>query len=357
MKRKHKKNKKSNPSAEAASEVANPSTMAIAIPGSILENAQSSELKSYLAGQIARAACIYQIDEVVVYDDLGVKNASSSDEDDLRVRKSCKQFASILQYLECPQYLRKLFFPIQKDLQFCGLLNPLDSQHHLRQHSEFPYREGVTTGKKVKEGSQTCFVNVGLLNDVKVNQQLDENLRVTVRLDPGQDLKSKKLHGSVVSPAEPRRETGIYWGYAVRVAASLTEVFTKSPHPDGYDLTLGTSDKGDSVATIAPASLAFNHALVVFGGLQGLEAALEADDKLDIDDPALLFDHYLNTVPHQGSRTVRTEEAVLISLAALEERWKPKVKSREFTFADSIPNSEDTGVKFGPTAKKAKLDD
>jgi hypothetical protein len=39
-------------------------TLSIAVPGSILDNAQSPELRTYLAGQIARAACIFKIDEV-----------------------------------------------------------------------------------------------------------------------------------------------------------------------------------------------------------------------------------------------------------------------------------------------------
>ncbi|XP_063218114.1 translation initiation factor IF-2 isoform X1 [Bacillus rossius redtenbacheri] len=39
-------------------------TLSIAVPGSILENAQSAELRTYLAGQIARAACIFEVDEV-----------------------------------------------------------------------------------------------------------------------------------------------------------------------------------------------------------------------------------------------------------------------------------------------------
>ena len=30
------------------------------------------------------------------------------------------QLARILQYLECPQYLRKSFFPQHKDLQYAG---------------------------------------------------------------------------------------------------------------------------------------------------------------------------------------------------------------------------------------------
>jgi predicted SPOUT superfamily RNA methylase MTH1 len=31
------------------------------------------------------------------------------------------QLARILQYLECPQYLRKSFFPQHKDLQYAGI--------------------------------------------------------------------------------------------------------------------------------------------------------------------------------------------------------------------------------------------
>lgn len=49
------------------------------------------------------------------------------------------------------------------------------------------------------------------------------------------------------------------------------------------------------------------HLLVVFGGLQGLEASVDADQNLDISDPSVLFDLYLNTCPGQGSRTIRTE--------------------------------------------------
>lgn len=104
----------------------------------------------------------------------------------------------------------------------------------------------------------------------------------------------------IVSPSEPRNDTGVYWGYTVRIAKSLSDVFLKSPYEKGYDLTIGTSDKGDTIHDVANESLSYNHALIVYGGLQGLESALECDDKLNVEDPSLLFDHYLNTVPCQG---------------------------------------------------------
>lgn len=53
--------------------------------------------------------------------------------------------------------------------------------------------------------------------------------------------------------------------------------------------------------------LLFRHLLVVFGGLQGLEASVHTDQNLDVTDPSVLFDLYLNTCPGQGSRTIRTE--------------------------------------------------
>lgn len=135
---------------EEAEEKAKPvvSTLSIAVPGSILENAQSEELRTYLAGQIARAACIFKVDEIIVFDDIGITNAkrtkfdtyNSNDGETENVRHCCLQLARILQYLECPQYLRKFFFPIHRDLKYTGLLNPLDAPHHLRQQNDFIFR-------------------------------------------------------------------------------------------------------------------------------------------------------------------------------------------------------------------------
>lgn len=171
----------------------NPSTISIAVPGSILENAQSAELRTYVAGQIARAACIFKVSEVIVFDDIGLataretkrnyeaENGDAGEDTSQTVRSSCLQLARILQYLECPQYLRKFFFPIHKDLKYSGLLNPLDAPHHLRQQNIFRYREGIVADKPAKPGHS--YVNVGLLNDVLVDKALSPGVRVTVKLE------------------------------------------------------------------------------------------------------------------------------------------------------------------------------
>uniref|UniRef100_A0A8D8LM69 Methyltransferase C9orf114 n=1 Tax=Cacopsylla melanoneura TaxID=428564 RepID=A0A8D8LM69_9HEMI len=238
----------------------NVQTFSIAIPGSILDNAQSKELRTYLAGQIARTACIYKVDEVVIFYD-GCEKQALDREDG--ISRCCVQFGRILQYLECPQYLRKYIFPIHKDLEYAGLLNPLDAPHHLREEDESLYREGL-----------------------------------------------------VVPPSLPRHEGGLYWGYNVRIANSLNEVFTQSPYGK-YDYIVGTSDKGAPLESVTVPQ--YKHGLMMFGGLQGLEAALENDENLEAESVEELVDAYINTCPSQGSRTIRTEEAVLISLARFSQ--------------------------------------
>ena len=42
-------------------------TISVVVPSSIIDNAQSLELKTYLVGQIAHACALYQVNEIIVY--------------------------------------------------------------------------------------------------------------------------------------------------------------------------------------------------------------------------------------------------------------------------------------------------
>ena len=74
----------------------------------------------------------------------------------------------------------------------------------------------------------------------------------------------------------------------------------------------------------------------MFGGLKGLEASLESDEKLTANDPSLVFDYYVNTCPGQGSGTIMTEEAILVTMSALRPviakatLWKSVSDTRYF---------------------------
>ncbi|XP_061654920.1 kynurenine--oxoglutarate transaminase 1-like isoform X2 [Phyllopteryx taeniolatus] len=198
-------------------------TVSVALPGSVLDNAQSAELRTYLAGQIARACVIFCADEIVVFDEQGedVKSVEGEFTGVGKKGQACIQLARLLQYLECPQYLRKIFFPKHQDLQYAGLLNPLDSPHHMRIDEESEYREGVVLDRPTK-ASKGSLVKCGMRKEVKIDKQLQAGLRVTVRLNTLQKQESKTYKGTVVAPHVPATEAGLYWGYSVRLASCLS---------------------------------------------------------------------------------------------------------------------------------------
>ncbi|KAE9987023.1 hypothetical protein Vi05172_g59 [Venturia inaequalis] len=366
-------------------------TLSIAIPGSIIANAQSHDLRTALAGRIARAAAVFCVDEIIVFNDgTGASHSHQQQQRQPRMRDFEYEdgytgqsdpdhfLYHVLSYLECPPHLRQRLFPLHPNLQSAGSCPSLDMPHHLRQTDWCPYREGVTidpnaqpfgqensqfgANKKQKKSKSATLLNTSSMVDcgfpnipVAIPVAIAPNTRVTIKLaSPEQphDFPYKKhtqpgehepLSGEPVDPAEPREEQGYYWGYTVRQAPTLSSIFTESPWEDGYDVSIGTSERGVPMSSIFPGpstntKISFNdkngeetsrklpnkysHALVVFGGVAGLEAAAAADQ--DLAEKGIgksnigeLFDFWVDACPGQGSRTIRTEEAVWLALSQL----------------------------------------
>eukprot|EP00562_Extubocellulus_spinifer_P005788 CAMPEP_0178514608 /NCGR_PEP_ID=MMETSP0696-20121128/24105_1 /TAXON_ID=265572 /ORGANISM="Extubocellulus spinifer, Strain CCMP396" /LENGTH=499 /DNA_ID=CAMNT_0020144697 /DNA_START=4 /DNA_END=1503 /DNA_ORIENTATION=- len=350
-------------------------TISMAVPGSVVSNAQTRELRTQLVGQIARAAAIYHVDEIIVFDDLlssnmrdnhhgrshrggrggegsggkrdydrnknkrtstdsgdkdGAEQKRDGDNDhDNRERYQSSDphtfMARVLQYIDCPQYLRRSFFPMHGDLQFAGLLPPLDAPHHVRAGEKSTYREGVVLDKTGHGPDAGSLVNCGIRGrPVEIDRALAPGIRCTVQLDTKCYDAPGKIKGVVVSPTTPREEDGTYWGYTTRLATSIKAVFDECPYEGGYDLKVGTSERGD--VTVDDKQFAFpkfKHLLVIFGGVAGIEECIDADESMTLagKDSRKLFDLWVNICPYQGSRTIRTEEAVLIALA----RFRPHI--------------------------------
>lgn len=303
-------------------------TVSIAVAGSIIDNAQSLELATRLAGQIARAATIFRIDEVVVFDNkinstdesrLTTANKhSGSHESGAASRESGAAFLiRILRYLETPQYLRKSLIAKHDSLRLVGLLPPLDAPHHLRKHEWGPYREGVTLRDKVPNSAGT-LVDVGLSKNVLIDGAIDPGIRVTVSMGTNRNL-GEDFPREVVSPSKPKEESGLYWGYKARYASNISTVFEESPYESGYDHVIGTSEHGQFVKPSELSLPPFRHLLIAFGGLAGLEESIEEDTNLKGKKPQEVFHSYFNTCPNQGSRTIRSEEAIFISLQYFQE--------------------------------------
>jgi len=130
------------------------------------------------------------------------------------------QLARLLQYLEFPNYLRKDFFPKHNDLNIAGLMNPLDSPHHMRAADKSKYREKVVLDRPTKSNKGSfvdCGIRVNCIikKDVQIDMKLDPGTRVTVEM-PEESLKFEFqtkmfLNGRGVNCEKPRTEDGIYW--------------------------------------------------------------------------------------------------------------------------------------------------
>ena len=250
----------------------------------------------------------------------------------------------ILSYLETPPYLRKCFFPMHPDLRLAGKLPSLDMPHHLKRQEWCQYREGVTVAgnpdrekqrKKIprvwKKPFGHTLVDTGLHTRVFLPETILPNTRVTVKFqhaEPPSEIPSNELLAEVVAPSSPRIESGYYWGYDIRSASSLSAVLTECPFDGGYDITFGTSERGIPLSTLNDPNSEersvpeFSHMMIVFGGVAGLEVAVKADkelEKLNVKKPETMFDYWLDICPGQGSRTIRTEEAVWLGLMGLKD--------------------------------------
>ena len=356
--KKSKKSKKARVVEEAAAPPAAPVypngrryTVSIALPGSIIANSQTVELQTYLAGQIARALTVFEIDEIVIFDDQSASGQEArGGPPPKRVAGRDRNFnpnvflAHVLQYLETPQYLRRALFPMHDDLRLAGVLNPLDAPHHMRASERTRFREGVVT--EVLDAS--CSVNVGLRRDIEVAQRIPRNTRITVEVDPSvYDSMHKRVspgaslgvQGTAVAPTAPREQDGTYWGYSTRFAASFSKVWSECTYEGGYSLSIGTSERNsESIIDPSFALPEFKHLLIVIGGVEGLEFAVDLDGDLEIggDSTSALFDKYINIAPTQGSRTIRTEEALLITMALLQ----PHIGNANTGGANGASNAE-----------------
>jgi len=127
---------------------------------------ESSEMRSFVAGQIARAISVFRVSRVIVFAD----DCSKGD-----FQEGHLFLARILQYLECPPYLRALVFPEHEDLKHVASLPPLELPHHITKSDRIRWREGVIVdreGRVTQGDKKNNHVNVGLNHQVRVDRHL-----------------------------------------------------------------------------------------------------------------------------------------------------------------------------------------
>lgn len=117
----------------------------------------------------------------------------------------------------------------------------------------------------------------------RIDRQLSPGIRCTVKIDPSYYRKPGTIKGTVVAPSAPREDDGTYWGYTTRLASSINEVLDGCPYEGGYDLKIGTSERGDSSVEGKGFKVPkYEHSLIVFGGVAGIEECVDADESIKL---------------------------------------------------------------------------
>lgn len=255
------------------------------------------QLKTYKVGQVARASAIYCVNQIFIY----------PDQDHRRQQRESEFISQILRYMETPQYLRKKVFPLSPMLRYAGTLPPLNTPHHptnglIATLRDGEFREGVVLSSD-KDGS---LVDIGMERPLRCPERLMKG-RMTFRVRKYGDKELK------LEQADPS-EIPEYWGYSVSELSQPLGQFIKR---STYDICILTSRLGSQIGNlmseIQNRLQKSRKILIAFGSpREGLKEIL-AREGLDQS----VADYNLNTIPGQGTLSIRTEEAIHATLAII----------------------------------------
>ena len=267
----------------------------LAIPSNILEDSNTLQDKTQKIGVIARAASLFSVSDILVY------NVPNKKNDSMLITK-------ILEYLNTPSYLRKKIYSIQNDLKFAGILPPIKTHSHI-----VPSKLSDVNVDDIRVGfahmkSNVCYVDIGLKEDFILRGQ-----KILCQIDRFKpDL--------VCSPADPSK-TNHYWGYNVTRINSLYKLINSSK----YDCCIITSRLGDSIETHKEefnSKLKNDHLLVIFGSPFVSVLDIVKKENIILDSKKIST---FNFFTDQKVETIRSEEAIMGCLSIIN--YASKIQS------------------------------
>ncbi len=292
--------------------------LTIAVPSSLVREAEDKREATRKIGSVARAATVFRARRLVVFPDTEGES-----------RWGSGFVRTVLAYAATPPRLRSELWERRDELAYVGVLPPL----------RVPSQTG-STPDGAESSTQGIVTTVGPDDRVRVNCALAqhpisllvpddvsvrEGERVTLRVSSREPLRARitgqpeagfQVTGAELS--EVVAEAGLAiatsrHGHMLSVSR-LGDVVRTMSEADGTAVAFGAPKRGlPAMLGIDPDQVTGERAPVWIDQIHG---AAESGRTIDAGaDPA--FDIWLNTIPDQGSDVVRTEEAVTATLASL----------------------------------------
>lgn len=268
--------------------------LSIAIPSSILSVQHHLREKTFVAGIVARAAAIFRIDTIAIY-----KDPDSRSED-------MKILELVLRYMREPPYLRKQTIPLTKELRYAGILPPLATPNHpliTNKLTKGSIREALIITKNNK-----LYADIGLkeLCRLTCNKRKGKTYIAITELDP---LTCKCIDEDAVPN---------YMCYKIETYDSLTQIINEY-RDRKWHIVISTK-KGETISKIRnelKKVIKRSPGLVIIFG----SPRYDPDEILTLEGsrPENMLSNCLelNSAPIQGVRSIRTYEALFITLALI----------------------------------------
>ncbi len=289
----------------------------VALPDSSLSDEKNLREKTIKIGRFARAFSIFGVKKIIIFKDPTIKNINS---DKLLMKL-------ILDFLNTPQYLRKLIYPLNHELSYIGLLPPIKAPQHKKKIKLSELKKGELRIGVIYH--RNSVINKIFSNKVTNNKKFLINLRkknyeyyIDVGLDfpipflgkgiDGQKIIVKFIDSYPNIKAIKATEMDIdkeYFGYDIVSINSIDEFLRKL---DPNTFVVFTSKKGIFFKNIESQFKdiikKFETLLIVFGSpSKGISDIYPNFKKINNS-------MYLNIFPNQKTDTIRLEEALLGTL-------------------------------------------
>ncbi|MHA1976148.1 MAG: putative RNA uridine N3 methyltransferase [Candidatus Hodarchaeales archaeon] len=268
----------------------------IAIPDSAVSDNSDIRSKTEKLFQLCRVAAIFRVHNILIYHNPLLTPA--------RANRERRIITRILKYVECPQYLRKRLFPLSRDTAAVGILSPLAIPHHAKtrdlQHNEI--REAA-----IFLNQNRVVADVGGIELLEVEgwkkSLKEKTIRVTVQI-----LHVKGKFKAKILSKPPTNE---YWGYSVSASQQpLGKVLTNRP-----EYKIATSRTCERFSSLREKLDLKRDLIIAFGGpYSGIPKLLRSEGRKTKE----VFDTCVNILDRYGTRSLRLEEAMMITFSRLE---------------------------------------
>ncbi len=261
----------------------------VALPTSILNVEHTPLLKAIRVHQVARWSSIFGVYEVIFY-----KEPTTGYGEFQEHEKFIKIYWN---YFFTPPYLRKLLIPSNPILKYVGALSPIRLE--VFNVSKKPRTGEIRVGFVYRDSSNTLRAHVGDRIPYLVVNNCEEGLRA-LRI-----VSSEKRFVECVDKT-------VYLGPRIVFHSSLFNVLKNAK--DTSDFVIATDKKGVVPGSSDVFKLCGRDVTILFGSPKYDLFEIAQQERILLEE---YVDHVWNVVPGQRVVSVRTEEALIITLGVI----------------------------------------